>query len=180
WWIRQAILQALADQSRIVKLPINRVGTIYKIAKEEEKFEQKHGRLPAHDEIASNLHLDEKNVTSTRAISRRHISLDAPIGANNDSSHLDVIHDEGQKMPDDTVTESSFREGIRKSLKVLNQREKSVIKLYFGLGEETPHTLDEIGQRMNVTRERVRQIKEHALKRLKQKTTKEFLRNYLH
>ena len=167
WWIRQAILQALAEQSRIIKLPLNRVGTIHKIGKTQSKLEQKYRRAPNVEEIARELSLDENEVRETIKIGNTHMSLDAPLQHGEDSKLIDVLHDENQERPDDGILDISLQEEIEKTLDTLSEREKEVVKLYFGIGEETAHTLEEIGQRFNLTRERVRQIKEKALRRLK-------------
>jgi RNA polymerase primary sigma factor len=167
WWIRQAILQALAEQSRIIKLPLNRVGTIHKIGKTQSKLEQKYRRAPNVEEIARELSLDENEVRETIKIGNTHMSLDAPLQHGEDSKLIDVLHDDSQERPDDGVLDISLQEEIEKTLDTLSEREKEVVKLYFGIGEETAHTLEEIGQRFNLTRERVRQIKEKALRRLK-------------
>jgi RNA polymerase primary sigma factor len=167
WWIRQAILQALAEQSRIIKLPLNRVGTIHKIGKTQSKLEQKYRRAPNVEEIARELRLDENEVRETIKIGNTHMSLDAPLQHGEDSKLIDVLHDESQELPDDGVIDISLQEGIENTLSTLSEREKEVVKLYFGIGEETAHTLEEIGQRFNLTRERVRQIKEKALRRLR-------------
>lgn len=167
WWIRQAILQALAEQSRIIKLPLNRVGTIHKIGKTQSKLEQKYRRAPNVEEIARELSLDENEVRETIKIGNTHMSLDAPLQHGEDSKLIDVLHDEHQERPDDSILDISLQEEIEKTLATLSDREKEVVKLYFGIGEETAHTLEEIGQRFNLTRERVRQIKEKALRRLK-------------
>jgi RNA polymerase primary sigma factor len=167
WWIRQAILQALAEQSRIIKLPLNRVGTIHKIGKTQSRLEQKYRRAPNVEEIARELSLDENEVRETIKIGNTHMSLDAPLQHGEDSKLIDVLHDDSQERPDDGVMDISLQEEIEKTLATLSEREKEVVKLYFGIGEETAHTLEEIGQRFNLTRERVRQIKEKALRRLK-------------
>jgi RNA polymerase primary sigma factor len=167
WWIRQAILQALAEQSRIIKLPLNRVGTIHKIGKTQSKLEQKYRRTPNVEEIARELSLDENEVRETIKIGNTHMSLDAPLQHGEDSKLIDVLHDDSQERPDEGILDISLQEEIEKTLDTLSEREKEVVKLYFGIGEETAHTLEEIGQRFNLTRERVRQIKEKALRRLK-------------
>jgi RNA polymerase primary sigma factor len=167
WWIRQAILQALAEQSRIIKLPLNRVGTIHKIGKTQSKLEQKYRRQPNVEEIARELSIDENEVRETIKIGNTHMSLDAPLKQGEDSKLIDVLQDNNQERPDDGIMDISLQEEIEKTLDTLSEREKEVVKLYFGIGEETAHTLEEIGQRFNLTRERVRQIKEKALRRLK-------------
>jgi RNA polymerase primary sigma factor len=167
WWIRQAILQALAEQSRIIKLPLNRVGTIHKIGKTQSKLEQKLKRLPMIEEIAQELQIDIEEVQETIKIGNTHMSLDAPLQQGEDAKLLDMLQDENQERPDNGVLDVSLQEEIDKTLDTLSEREKEVVKLYFGIGEDTAHTLEEIGQRFNLTRERVRQIKEKALRRLK-------------
>lgn len=178
WWIRQAILQALAEQSRIIKLPLNRVGTIHKIGKAQSKLEQKYRRIPNIEEIARELKLDEEEVQETIKIGNSHMSLDAPLQQGEDSKLLDLLQDEDQELPDDGVMEISLHEEINQTLDTLTSREKEVIKLYFGIGEETAHTLEEIGQRFNLTRERARQIKEKALRRLKHSSRSQRLKVY--
>ncbi|MFP4013704.1 MAG: RNA polymerase sigma factor RpoD/SigA [Chitinispirillaceae bacterium] len=167
WWIRQAILQALAEQSRIVKLPLNRVGTIHKIGKVQSKLEQKLNRMPNVDEIATELALDTQEVRETVRIGNSHMSLDAPLLMGDDSKLMDVLKDDNQEQPDEGVIDISLQAEVNAVLESLSEREMEVVKLYFGIGEETAYTLEEIGQRFNLTRERVRQIKEKALKRLK-------------
>jgi len=178
WWIRQAILQALAEQSRIIKLPLNRVGTIHKIGKAQSKLEQKYRRNPAVEEIARELKLDEEEVRETIKIGNSHMSLDAPLVHGEDSKLMDLLRDDDQELPDDGVIEISLQDEINQTLNTLTEREKEVIKLYFGIGEETAHTLEEIGQRFNLTRERARQIKEKALRRLKHSSRSQRLRIY--
>ena len=167
WWIRQAILQSLADQSRIIRLPLNRVGTIHKIAKMQIKLEQKYRRIPNIEEIARELCLDESEVSETLKIGNTHMSLDAPLQHGENSKLIDVLHDDNQERPDDGAMDISLQEEIEKTLDTLSDREKEVVKLYFGIGKETAHTLEEIGQCFNITRERVRQIKEKSLRRLR-------------
>ena len=177
WWIRQAILQALAEQSRIIRLPVNRVGTIHHIAKTQMKLEQKYQRLPNVEEIASELGINQTEVRETLNIGKKHQSLDAPLQQGEDSRLIDVLHDEHQEQTDNGIMEISFRQQVEKTLDTLPEREKEIIKLYFGIGEEMAHTLEEIGQRFNITRERVRQIKEKALKRLKHSSRSIRLKN---
>jgi RNA polymerase primary sigma factor len=167
WWIRQAILQALAEQSRIIKLPLNRVGAIHKIGKVQSKLEQKFQRLPNVEELAAELDLDENEIKETIKIGNTHMSLDAPLQQGEDSRLIDVLQDEFQELPDNGLMEISLQEEVNHTLNTLSEREKEVVRLYFGIGEETSHTLEEIGQRFNLTRERARQIKEKALRRLK-------------
>jgi RNA polymerase primary sigma factor len=167
WWIRQAILQALAEQSRIIKLPLNRVGTIHKIGKTQSRLEQKLQRLPNIEEIAQELQIEEEEVQETIKIGNTHMSLDAPLQQGEDAKLIDMLQDENQERPDHGVLDISLQGEIDKTLDTLSEREKEVVKLYFGIGEDTAHTLEEIGQRFNLTRERVRQIKEKAIRRLK-------------
>jgi RNA polymerase primary sigma factor len=167
WWIRQAILQSLAEQSRIIRLPLNRVGTIHKIAKMQVKLEQKYRRVPNAEEMARELGLDESEVRETLKIGNTHMSLDAPLKQGENAKLMDVLHDENQIRPDDGAMDISFRDEIEKTLNTLSDREKEVVKLYFGIGKETSHTLEEIGLHFNITRERVRQIKEKSLRRLR-------------
>jgi len=178
WWIRQAILQALAEQSRIIKLPLNRVGTIHKIGKTQSKLEQKLQRLPNVEEIARALGIDENEVRETIKIGNSHTSLDAPLQHGEESKLMDVLHDSDQELPDGGVMDISLQEEINKTLDTLSEREKEVVRLYFGIGEETAHTLEEIGQRFNLTRERVRQIKEKAIRRLKHSSRSRRLKIY--
>lgn len=169
WWIRQAILQALAEQSRIMRLPLNRAGAIHRISKTQIVLEQRFNRKPDIAEIARELEITESAVRETISISSSHVSLDAPVKDYDGASLLDLIQHKGngQPRPDDGVHAISLRNEIRRLLSVLNDREKEIIKLYFGIGHEAAFTLDEIGRRFNITRERVRQIKSKALDRLK-------------
>jgi RNA polymerase primary sigma factor len=179
WWIRQAILQALAEQSRIVRLPLNRVGTLHKIGKISSNLEQEFGREPSADEIAQELELTEKEVADTLKISNSHLSLDAPFSSSEDNSLIDVLEDEFQPSPDESLLDESLRVEIEKALDTLTPREAEVINLYFGLTHEKPLTLEEIGARFSLTRERVRQIKEKAIKRLRHASRSKALRAYL-
>jgi RNA polymerase primary sigma factor len=167
WWIRQAILQALAEQSRIVKLPLNRVGTIHKIGKAQCKLEQKYCRKPAMAEIAFELKINEQEICETIKIGNSSLSLDSPVISDEDSKFMDFMHNSEQESTDAGITEISLQEEISETLDTLSPREKEVITLYFGIGGKTALTLEEIGERFNLTRERARQIKEKALKRLK-------------
>ncbi len=178
WWIRQAILQALAEQSRIVKLPLNRVGTIHKIGKVQSKLEQKFNRLPNVEEIAEELQVDTEEIRETVKIGNSHMSLDAPLQQGDDSRLIDMLQDEFQEKPDDGVLEISLRREVDDVLETLSEREREVVRLYFGIKEDTAYTLEEIGQRFNLTRERVRQIKEKALKRLKHSSRSKRLHHY--
>lgn len=179
WWIRQAILQALAEQSRIVRLPLNRVGTLHKIGKISSRLEQGLGRLPSAEEIAKELELTETEVADTLKISNSHLSLDAPFSTSEDNSLIDVLEDELQPSPDESLLSHSLRIEIEKALDTLTAREAEVINLYFGLNGEKPLTLEEIGARFSLTRERVRQIKEKAIRRLRHASRSRSLRAYL-
>ncbi|HWR83425.1 MAG TPA: sigma-70 family RNA polymerase sigma factor [Candidatus Deferrimicrobium sp.] len=179
WWIRQAILQALAEQSRIVRLPLNRVGTLHKIGKISSRIEQRLGRLPSPEEIAKELELTEGEVADTLKISNSHLSLDAPFASSEDNSLIDVLEDEFQPSPDEALLRDSLRVEIDKALDSLTPREAEVINLYFGLNQEKALTLEEIGARFSLTRERVRQIKEKAIRRLRHASRSRSLRAYL-
>lgn len=179
WWIRQAILQALAEQSRIVRLPLNRVGTLHKIGKISSSLEQDLGREPSPDEIAKELDLSEGEVSDTLKISNSHLSLDAPFSVSEDNSLIDILEDEFQPAPDEELLETSLKLEIEKALDTLTPREAEVISLYFGLNHEKALTLEEIGARFSLTRERVRQIKEKAIRRLRHASRSRSLRAYL-
>lgn len=167
WWIRQAILRALADRSRITRVPLNRIGIIHKVGRTQSKLEQKYRRQPTVEEIAKELGLSEEEVIEIQKIGNRYLSLDSPVQADDGSQLIDLLHDDSQELPDSHLIEMSVQEGVNRILDTLTEREKRVLQLYFGIGEETPHTLDEIGRRLHLTRERVRQIKEKAIHRLK-------------
>jgi len=179
WWIRQAILQALAEQSRIVRLPLNRVGTLHKIGKISSSLEQEYGREPSPDEIAKELELSAVEVSDTLKISNTHLSLDAPFSVSEDNSLMDVLEDEFQPAPDEALLNESLKLEIERALDTLSPREAEVINLYFGLNQEKALTLEEIGARFNLTRERVRQIKEKAIRRLRHASRSKSLRAYL-
>jgi RNA polymerase primary sigma factor len=179
WWIRQAILQALAEQSRIVRLPLNRVGTLHKIGKISSTLQQDLGREPSPNEIAEELSLTEGEVSDTLKISNSHLSLDAPFSSSEDNSLIDILEDEMQPSPDESLLSESLRVEIEKALDTLTPREAEVINLYFGLNHEKPLTLEEIGARFSLTRERVRQIKEKAIRRLRHASRSKALRAYL-
>jgi RNA polymerase primary sigma factor len=179
WWIRQAILQALAEQSRIVRLPLNRVGTLHKIGKISSSLQQEFGRDPSPAEIAKELELSTLEVSDTLKISNTHLSLDAPFSTSEDNSLMDVLEDELQPAPDEALLDESLRLEIERVLRTLSGREAQVISLYFGLTQEKPLTLEEIGARFGLTRERVRQIKEKAIRRLRHASRSKTLRAYL-
>lgn len=179
WWIRQAILQSLAEQSRIVRLPLNRVGTLHKIGKVSSSLQQEFGREPSANEIAKKLSLTEGEVSDTLKISNSHLSLDAPFSVSEDNSLIDILEDEEQESPDESLLSDSLRVEIEKALNTLSPREAEVINLYFGLNHAKPLTLEEIGARFSLTRERVRQIKEKAIRRLRHASRSKALRAYL-
>lgn len=179
WWIRQSILQALAEQSRIVRLPLNQVGSLNKIKKEASKLEQKYERVPSPDEIAKSMELPEGKVDSTMKISTKYISMDAPLTHDEDSKFLDVfVSDDSPNTDDDLMRESLTRE-IQRSLSTLSEKERDVINLYYGIGRNHGMTLEEIGSKFGLTRERVRQIKEKAIRRLKHNSRSRLLKAYL-
>lgn len=179
WWIRQSILQALAEQSRIVRLPLNRVGTLNKLSRTFSQLEQRYKREPTAEELAEELEVTPSEVSDTMKISGRHISVDAPFVQGEEHSLLDVLEDEEEDKPDETLIDESLRKDIERSLSLLTDREAGVVSFYFGLGGNNPMTLEEIGARFNLTRERVRQIKEKAIKKLRHLATSKTLKNYL-
>lgn len=179
WWIRQSILQALAEQSRIVRLPLNRVGALNKIGKAYSNLEQEFEREPSANELAQELEMDVSEVADTLKISGRHVSMDAPFASGEENRLLDVIENEQQPNPDFALMSESLKTEIERALSTLTERESEVIKLYFGLNKEHSLTLEEIGERFNLTRERVRQIKEKAIRRLRHASRSKNLRAYL-
>jgi len=179
WWIRQSILQALAEHSRIVRLPLNRVGTISKITKTAEKLEAEIERSPNEEEIGRQLEMTPDEVIDAMRISRRHHSLNAPFRDGDKNSLIDVIKDENQSSPDEPLMNESLKDEIRQSLDTLKERERLVIKMYFGIERDYALTLNEIGEEFNLTRERVRQIKEKAIRRLRHRSRSKTLRTYL-
>ena len=179
WWIRQSILQALAEHSRIVRLPLNRVGTISKITKTAEKLEAEVERSPNEEEIGRNLEMTSEEVIDAMRISRRHHSLNAPFRDGDKNSLIDVIEDDGQIDPDEPLMAESLKDEIRQSLDTLKDREQQVIKMYFGIDRDYALTLNEIGEEFSLTRERVRQIKEKAIRRLRHRSRSKSLRTYL-
>ena len=179
WWIRQSILQALAEHSRIVRLPLNRVGTISKITKTAEKLEAEIERSPNEQEIGRQLEMTPDEVIDAMRISRRHHSLNAPFRDGDKNSLIDVIKDENQSSPDEPLMNDSLKDEIRQSLDTLKQRERQVIKMYFGIERDYALTLNEIVEEFNLTRERVRQIKEKAIRRLRHRSRSKTLRTYL-
>ena len=179
WWIRQSILQALAEQSRIVRLPLNKIGSINKINKTYAFLEQSHERPPSAEEIAKELDMTINDVKESMKNSGRHVSMDAPLVEGEDSNLYDVLRSGESPNPDRELLHESLRTEIERALETLTPREADVIRLYFGLGNQHPMTLEEIGETFDLTRERVRQIKEKAIRRLAHKTRSEPLRVYL-
>nr|WP_314751258.1 sigma-70 family RNA polymerase sigma factor [uncultured Capnocytophaga sp.] len=179
WWIRQSILQALAEQSRIVRLPLNKIGSINKINKMYAYLEQTHERVPSAEEIAKELDMSVNDVKESMKNSGRHISMDAPLVEGEDSNLYDVLRSGESPNPDKELMHESLKTEIERALETLTPREADVIRLYFGLGENYPMTLEEIGETFELTRERVRQIKEKAIRRLKHTSRSKILKTYL-
>jgi RNA polymerase primary sigma factor len=179
WWIRQSILQALAEQSRIVRLPLNRVGSLNKISKTFSELEQKFEREPSPEELAEVLEVTTAEVVDTMKISGRHVSMDAPFVQGEENSLLDVLENDSEDTPDSGLMTDSLRREVQRALSTLTQRESDVITLYFGLNGEHAMTLEEIGEKFNLTRERVRQIKEKAIRRLRHTSRSKALKPYL-
>lgn len=179
WWIRQSILQALAEQSRVVRLPLNRVGALNKIGKAFSNLEQEFEREPSPEEIAEQLDMTPFEVTDTLKMSGRHLSMDAPFSQGEDNRLLDIIHNDRAPSPDHGLMEESLRKEVERALQTLSRREAEVVRLYFGLNREHPLTLEEIGEKFNLTRERVRQIKEKAIRRLRHASRAKSLKSYL-
>lgn len=178
WWIRQSILQALAEQSRIVRLPLNQVGSLNKISKAFSKFEQENERRPSPEELADELDLPVDKVSDTLKVSGRHISVDAPFVEGEDNSLLDVLVNDDSPMADRGLVNESLSREIERALSTLSEREKEIIQMFFGIGHQEM-TLEEIGDHFCLTRERVRQIKEKAIRRLRQNSKSKLLKSYL-
>lgn len=178
WWIRQSILQAIAEQSRIVRLPLNQVGSVNKINRELNKFEQEHERRPSVNEIADRIDLPEEKVEEAMKANNRHVSMDAPFVDGEDNSLLDVLADNDMPMADKALVQESLRKEIDRAIDLLNDREQKVVRAFFGIGSPEM-TLEEIGDKYNLTRERVRQIKEKAIRRLRHNTKNKLLKTYL-
>ncbi len=179
WWIRQSVLQALAEHSRIVRLPLNRVGTISKINKASERLEQEFERVPRADELAHQLEMKVNEINDAQRIARRHHSLDTPFSDDEKNSLLDVISDSNTEDPDLELQMDSLEQEVKDALETLKDREKDVIRMYFGIDREYALTLNEIGEEFGLTRERVRQIKEKAIRRLRHRSRSKKLRTYL-
>jgi RNA polymerase primary sigma factor len=178
WWIRQSILQALAEQSRIVRLPLNQVGSLNKITKAFSKFEQEHERRPSPEELATELDIPVDKISDTLKVSGRHISVDAPFVEGENNSLLDVLVNEDALIADRYLINESLSKEINRALSTLSDRERDIIKMFFGIGSHEM-TLEEIGDKFGLTRERVRQIKEKAIRRLKTSNKNELLKSYL-
>lgn len=181
WWIRQSILQALAEQSRIVRLPLNKIGAINKINKTFSKLEQEFEREPTADEISSVLEITAQDVNDSMRTNSRHISMDAPLssGEDNSSNMYDLLENEDAPSPENGLLNESLRREIERSLRTLTTREAEVVRCFFGLSGQHALTLEEIGERFELTRERVRQIKEKAIRRLKHNSRSKILKTYL-
>lgn len=179
WWIRQAIMQALAEQSRIVRLPLNRVGALNKIGKAYSNLEQEYEREPSPEELAEELQMDVGDVSEAMTLSAKHVSMDAPFASNEENRLLDVLENEDLPAPDTILMSESLKEEVERALSKLSEREAAVIRLYFGFETDEPLTLEEIGDKFNLTRERVRQIKEKAIRRLRNTTRSKELKKYL-
>jgi RNA polymerase primary sigma factor len=179
WWIRQSILQALAEQSRIVRVPLNRAGALHRIGKRASTLLQELGRQPTHLEIAEGLDITEEEVAKTMLISQVHLSLDAPMTPGEDNRLLDYLPDNTNRTPDEQTFEKALSEAIEESLAGLKERESKILRLYFGLDGEDPMTLEDIGTLLGITRERVRQIKEKALLKLRHNSRRRALESFL-
>ena len=180
WWIRQSILQALAEQSRIVRLPLNKVGSLNKINKAFSELEQEYEREPSSEELAEQLEIPTEEVETTLGVAARHVSMDAPFVEGEDNSLLDVLENSATPGTDAALEyKESLRREIERSLSTLTDRQRDVIKLYFGIGVEHPMSLEDIGERFGLTRERVRQIKDKAINKLRNTSRSKLLKNYL-
>ena len=178
WWIRQSILQAIAEQSRLGRLPLNQVGSVNKITRELNKFEQEHERKPSVDEIAERVDLPEDKIADAMKANSRHVSMDAPIADGEDSSMIDFLSGDSSNTDRELAIESLKAE-VSRILKLLTDKEQKVLRAFFGIDGSPEMTLDEIGEKYNLTRERVRQIKEKALRRLRHNTKNKLLKSYL-
>ncbi|MBR6720927.1 MAG: RNA polymerase sigma factor RpoD/SigA [Alistipes sp.] len=178
WWIRQSILQALAEQSRIVRLPLNQVGSLNKINKAFARFEQEHERTPSAEELANALELPKEKVTDTLRVAGRHISVDAPFADGEDNSLLDVLVNTDSPNADRGLINESLATEVERALEILTERERDIIRYFFGIGC-SEMTLEEIGEKFDLTRERVRQIKEKAIRKLRQSSRSKLLKSYL-
>ena len=178
WWIRQSILQAIAEQSRIVRLPLNQVGSVNKINRILNKFEQEHERRPSIEEIADKVDLPQEKIEDAMKVNNRHVSVDAPFVDGEDNSLLDILINDDSPMADRQLVLESLRDEINRALLTLNERERNIIEAFFGINQPEM-TLEEIGDKYGLTRERVRQIKEKAIRRLRHNTKNKLLKTYL-
>jgi len=178
WWIRQSILQAIAEQSRLVRIPLNQVGSVNKINRAQNKFEQEHERRPNVNEIAEKTDLPEEKVEDAIKANSRHVSVDAPFADGDDNSLLDILTDSSSPMADNELVKESLRDEIKRALNMLNERERNILEAVFGIGQPEM-TYAEIGDKYGLSRERVRQIKEKALRRLRNNTKSKILKAYL-
>ena len=179
WWIRQSILQALAEQARIVRLPLNKIGSINKINRALAELEQRHEREPSIHEISKTLELAPEEIKEALKHSNKPLSMDAPLNEEEEDSMYDILESNENPSPDENLINESLNREIERALSSLTEREAKIIRLYYGLGNKHPFTLEEIGEKINLTRERVRQIKEKAIKRLKHTTRNKILKSYL-
>ncbi len=179
WWIRQSILQAIAEQSRIVRIPLNQVGSVNKINRVMNKFEQENERRPSVDEIAEKTDIPHEKIEDAISVNSRHVSVDAPFIDGEDNSLLDVLVNDDAPMADRMLVIESLREEINRALTSLNERERNIIEAFFGINQTSEMTLEEIGEKFGLTRERVRQIKEKAIRKLRQNTKSKMLKSYL-
>ncbi len=181
WWIRQSIMQAIAEQSRMVRLPLNRVGTLNKLGKAYTKLEQEFERKPTAEELGKELEMEAEEVANTMQLYGRHVSMDAPVkeGDDNKNSLLDLIANDQQPTPDGILMRESLKNEVESALSTLSEREANVLRLYFGINSERSATLEEIGERFDLTRERVRQIKEKAIRSLRHPSRSKNLKAYL-
>jgi RNA polymerase primary sigma factor len=179
WWIRQSILQALAEQSRIVRLPLNQVGSLNKISKAYSKLEQEYEREPSPEELSKLLEIPTEKISDTMRVSGKHVSMDAPFVQGEDNSLMDVLENSDSPRADNLLMNESLQKEIDRSLSTLTEREREVVKLFFGIGMQHGLTLEEIGAQFDLTRERVRQIKEKAIRRLRHKSRSKLLKAYL-
>ena len=178
WWIRQCILQAIADQSRIVRLPLNQVGSVNKINRAVNRFEQENERRPSVEELSEDIDLSLEKIDAAMSINTRHVSVDAPLSNDDDGSLLDILVNADAPSADRTLVDESLKAEIDNALKSLSERERNILRAFFGIGQPEM-TLDEIGAKFGLTRERVRQLKEKALRRLRQDNKHNFLKAYL-